>query len=211
LTQEQIAQFQQEQQQRMGQQDVQQQLPRQDTILAQQAMAQAPISSGRPLATSPLVNGAMALPSLGALAGAIPATIGATGIGGLTTFPTLAFGARWVDLYTPLFATSARVAAIAGLPLGMGISTFARLHFFGINTHFGLYAPYLLWNGSYRPFFINNPINGLNYYPFLAATGGVLSPFTYTSPLLPGAYGAVGLGGACGAGIALAASGCPAL
>ncbi len=198
------------------QQQPQQQPQTDQNLLAQQAMAQQPISAGMPLATSPLGVGAMALPGLGALAGAIPAGIPGPGASILATFPTLAFGARWVDLYTPLWATSARVAALAGLPPGIGLSILSRLHFFGINSHFGLYAPYLLWNGAYRPFFISHPHMGVNYFPFVAATGNVLTPFTYSSPLLPGAYGAAGplpigaLGAACGAG-AIAVSSCPGL
>lgn len=212
FTQEQIDQAMAQQQAQQGQQ-VQ---PDQQNLLAQQMAAQQPISSGMPLATSPLTAGAMALPGLGALAGAIPAGIPAPGISTLATFPTLAFGARWVDIYTPLFATSARVAALAGLPPGLGMSILSRLHFFGINSHFGLFAPYLLWNGVYRPFFITHPHTGLNYFPFAAATGGVLTPFTYSSPLLPGAFGAAGplpfgaLGAACG-GAAIAVSACPGL
>lgn len=201
-------------QEQLQQAMAQQQAQPDQNLLAQQAMAQQPISAGMPLSTSPLTAGAMALPSLGTLAGAIPAAIPAPGISVLATFPTLAFGARWVDIYLPLWATSARVAALAGLPPGLGMSILSRLHFFGINSHFGLFAPYLLWNGIYRPFFISHPHLGVNYFPFVAATGNVLTPFTYTSPTLPGAFGAAGplpagaLGAACGP---IAVSACPGL
>ncbi|MBM3268845.1 MAG: hypothetical protein FJZ01_14490 [Candidatus Sericytochromatia bacterium] len=202
-------------------QQIEQAKPMEAPTLTQQQMAQQPISAnlgalaaGMPLSTSPLTAGAMALPSLGALAGAIPAAIPGPGASILATFPTLAFGARWVDIYTPLWATSARVAALAGLPPGLGSSILTRLHFFGINSHFGLFAPYLLWNGIYRPFFVTHPHLGVNYYPFVAATGAALTPFTYSSPLLPGAYAAAGtlpagaLSAACGP---IAASACPGL
>lgn len=212
ITQEQLQQAMAQQQQ---QPQAQVQQPDQNLLL-QQAMAQQPMQAGMPLATSPLGAGAIGIPPLGALAGAIPAAIPAPGTSVLATFPTLAFGARWVDLYTPLWATSARVVALAGLPPGIGMSVLSRLHFFGINSHFGLYAPFILWNGIYRPFFITHPHLGINYYPFVAATGGVLSPFTYSSPLLPGAYGAAGalpigaLSAACGPAT-IAVSSCPGL
>ncbi|MBU6429894.1 MAG: hypothetical protein KGR26_12850, partial [Cyanobacteria bacterium REEB65] len=149
---------------------------------------------------TPLVPGAAAIPPLPALAGGIPGPIPPVALSSLELFPTLAFAPfRYIDLYTPLFATSFRVAAATlGFPPGIAGSVFSRLHFLGINSYFGFYAPLFWWHGVFQPLAIYNSLAANYMYPYLYAGPGGLSPFYYNSPaLLPPYAAAIGGCGTC--------------
>lgn len=164
------------------------------------------LGAGMPVPTTPLVAGAAAIPPLGALAGGLPGPVPPTALSSLEAFPTLAFAPfRYIDLYTPLFSTSFRVAAATlGLPSGLPLSIFSRLHFFGMNSYFGFYAPLFWWHGALQPLAIYDAMNSNFDYPYIYAGPSGLAPFYYSSPSLLAPYAApVGACGVCGPGSAL--------
>ncbi|MEB3236838.1 MAG: hypothetical protein VKO64_04335 [Candidatus Sericytochromatia bacterium] len=146
-----------------------------------------------PISRTPRVPGAFALPRLEALVAAAPAVVTADA-SILTIFPTLGFGgARWIDLYQPFFAGSARAQAFEGMPFGIEPGIFNRMHFLGVNSHFGLYLPYYAALGGLRPFFIKSPDAPFYYYPLVINQGGALTAVTYATRDLLMPYGAAGV------------------
>ncbi|MEB3204040.1 MAG: hypothetical protein VKP57_05015 [Candidatus Sericytochromatia bacterium] len=146
-----------------------------------------------PISRVPRMAGAMALPRLEALVSGIPAVV-TEDASILSVFPTLGFGgARWIDLYQPFFAGSVRAQAFEGLPFGIEPGIFNRMHFLGVNSHFGLYLPYYNTIGGLSPFFIKAPDAPFYYYPLLVNQGGALTAVTYTTRQLLTPYGVHGV------------------
>ncbi len=165
-----------------------------------------PLAAGMPVSTSPLIAGATAIPPLPALAGALPGALPPTAMGALELFPTLAFAPfRFIDLYTPLFATSFRVAAATlGLPAGLPLSIFSRLHFFGMHSYFGFYAPMYWWHGALQPLAMYDDLAANYTYPYLYSGPGGMAPFYYNSASLLSPYAsAIGACATCAPGSAL--------
>lgn len=146
-----------------------------------------------PISRVPRMAGAMALPRLDALVSGIPAVV-TEGAGILSVFPTPGFGgARWIDLYQPFFAGSARAPAFEGLPFGIEPGIFNRMYFLGVNNHFGLYLPYYHTIGGLSPLLIKAPDALFYYYSLLVNQGSALSAVTYTTRQLLTPYGVHGV------------------
>ncbi|MEB3298949.1 MAG: hypothetical protein VKO21_05635 [Candidatus Sericytochromatia bacterium] len=148
---------------------------------------------GELISRTPRVPGAMALPKLEALVANAPGVVPTT-LGILSVFPTLGFGgSRWIDLYQPFFAGSSRALAFEGLPFGIDPGIFNRMHFLGVNSHFGMYLPYFAGIGGMQPFYLKAPDAPFYYYPLFLNRGNVMTPVTYTTKELLLPYGANGV------------------